>query len=73
MPVEINTMSMCALRRFEIQLTCIDYTCVIFGGLTIIMCAFYLLLRNGYEGPQVVALGRNSVMTAREYRNSIQI
>jgi len=49
----------------------LDYTCVIFGGLTALMCAFYLFLRKGYKKPQIIALGANAEMTTREYRNSI--
>ncbi|RMZ78090.1 hypothetical protein DV737_g4001, partial [Chaetothyriales sp. CBS 132003] len=48
-----------------------NYTCIIFGGLTILMGLFYLLLRRDYEGPQIAMLGRQMEVTAGAYRNSI--
>ena len=57
MPVTVETM---------------NYTCVIFGGLTIIFGAFYLVLRKNYEGPKVVQLeGAEAEVLVAEYRASV--
>ena len=45
-----------------------DYTCVIFGGFTLIMCIFYYFLRKRYVGPHIVVLGNATEMTAGTYR-----
>ncbi|KAK3713521.1 hypothetical protein LTR37_008479 [Vermiconidia calcicola] len=48
-----------------------NYTCVIFGGFTIIVGAFYLILKKNYEGPKVVHLEGVAEMTVAEYRAQV--